>query len=219
VPPTRPRRRWHGWSVLGVVLLVVGSLTTLISLVPGDGICRFVPCDPAVPGVAFAAEPDGAVRVEFGDDAADEVTEIFLVSGPDPSWRSPTLWRAERTGVVPDGWSGTVVLGTTPEGFTETVPLTGDLTDATAFGIGNGCYGTIAEIPADPLPTDGVLTEWGETLSLDAFRAEQSGLTPCTDTSSPSPWPPALATAALGLAIVLVVARLRARDARRAPAR
>jgi hypothetical protein len=198
--------------VLGVVLLLVGSLTTLVSLDPGDGICRFVPCDPAVPSVGFAADPDGSIRVEVGTTAAREVDEIVVVSGADPSWRdSPVLWRIERPGGPSPGWSGSVTLGRVPDGFVETVPLTAPLTDATAVGVANACYGNLADLPAGPLPTDAVLTEYGETVPLDDFRAGADELTPCPGTSPRSPWPPGLVAAALGagLVVAVLVRRLR----------
>ncbi|MGY4645516.1 hypothetical protein [Cellulomonas sp. URHB0016] len=213
VPPAAPpvtvarrRRPSHRWTVLGIVLLVVGSAATLVSLSPADGICRFVPCDPASPSVGFTAGTDGAVRIEFGPQAARRVDEILVVSGPDPDWTgSPVLWRAVRTGHVPDGWTGTVTLGRAPEGFVDTVPLTAPLTEATAVGVGNRCYGTLSAVPAGPLPTDAVVTQYEEVSSLDAFRAVAGDLSPCPDTTPRRPWPPGLAAAALGAGTVLVV--------------
>jgi len=172
--------------VAGAVLMVAGFLLVAVPGAARHGMCAFVPCDPMTPTIGFALTPDGRTAIETGPQVATDIQEVALSSGSDPWDESEVIWRVERTGQVPADWSGQVVLGVVPEGFTETVPLTVPLAQAKAIGVGNVCYGSTADLPAGSLAVDAVTTgPEGPATPVDEFRASNYPFTPCVRDDDP----------------------------------
>jgi hypothetical protein len=198
------RRRGKVLNRVGVLFVVVGALLAAVPAVMANGVCAFVPCDPSTPTVGFTLMPDGAPAVETGPAPAADIQEVVVLSGPDPSWHdSPVLWRVERAGDVPVGWSGEVVLGVVPEGFTETVPLTVPLSEATGVGVDNVCYGWVAPLPTGPLVSGVVTSELGRQ-PIEEFRAASYPFSPCRPDSDRRPAIVGIALAVVGLVLVVV---------------
>ena len=209
VPTSARERRRKRLSRTGVLLLVAGSLLFVVPMAAAHGVCAFVPCSPLTSEIGFSATTDGRTIVETGPVTAADLQEVVVLSGADPSWESPVVWQVERAGDVPAGWSGEVVLGEVPEGFEETVPLTLPLTEGTAVGVSNDCYGTITSVLPGPF-TPGVVTTEYDLRTVDQFHADDLGFTPC-----PPEHDPARLYAGVGLVggavglVLVIVARLR----------
>ncbi len=207
--------------MVGVVLMIAGLLMVAVVGAAQDGMCAFVPCDPMTPQIGFVATPDGKVAIETGPEVATDVQEVALSSGANPWADSEVVWRVERTGQVPAGWSGQVVPGVVPEGFTETVPLTVPLTQARTVGVGNICYGSTADLPTGALAVDAVTTgpEW-PAVPVDEFRASNYPFTPCVADDDPARqrWRPiglaGVGVSAAGFVLLVVVGVLRAASQR-----
>ena len=204
------QRRGKRLKRIGLLLLVVGALLFVVPGAVTSGPCAFMPCRPSTPDVGFTLTVDGRAAIETGRAASSDVQELVVLSGADPSWgESPVIWKVNRTGDIPADWSGEIVLGEVPVGFTETVPLAVPLTEGTAVAVSNGCYFSMTPVPAGPGAPGVVDTGYGE-LPIEEFRSTNYEFGECVPDDDPS-WQRlrivglfGLATAALGLGCVIV---------------
>jgi len=212
----RARRRLVWVLVVGLVLAVPGGVYALGSLCNTGGIC-FAPTDPLITGAGFSTAPDGQLLVVLPPTTAKQTREFdAYTSRGDGATYPPPVWQIERTGAEAGGWDGQIELGVVPPGFRETVPLTVPPRDVGAVMATNGCYGGAQDVPRVAAPAGRVSAD-DATMTLDEFRADDLGYSPCPGGAllSTSGAVAALASAA-GVALVIVWAVELVRARRRA---
>ncbi|MFC8734583.1 hypothetical protein ACFT5B_19175 [Luteimicrobium sp. NPDC057192] len=174
----RARRRLVWVLVVGLVLAVPGGLYALGSLCNTGGLC-FAPTDPLVTAAGFSTAPDGHLLVVLPPTTAQQTREFdAYASRGDDTTSPPPVWQIERTGSETGRWDGQIELGVVPPGFRETVPLTVRPQEVGAVMATNGCYGGAQDVPRVAPPAGRVSLD-DATMTLDEFRADDLGYSPC----------------------------------------
>lgn len=189
-------------------MMVVGAAAAFGPLVAENGICAFVPCDPAPVPVGFVDAGAGRVGIELSDHALAELHGLEVRTGGLGDTDTEVIWRIKRSTKTKPEWTGPIVVGEPPPGFKDEVPLKslpGRWTVALSTA---GCYQGRWKRPDGSLRADEVTLENGTRQPVTVFRDTPWGFQACQE--EPFSFQVAVAVAGLVLGtvgfVVLLVA-------------